>query len=117
MHRWPISLALAWTAAAQTPLPDPPKGSIAGVVSDSGTGAPLTGISVWTTAGKQRIESTTDAQGHYALLDVPLGTYMIDAQARTVRYAGKNFTMATGPRATKRVILRTGNEMASADIQ
>jgi len=55
--------------------PDPGDGvgSLAGTVTDADTGLPLAGVSV-EFAGLD-FSATTDAIGHYAIADVPVGTY------------------------------------------
>ncbi len=56
-----------------------PGGEIAGTVTDAGTGAPLTGVTVrlFTSSGSNVLSATTTANGSYRLRGLPTGTYYV----------------------------------------
>lgn len=58
------------------------EGSLAGLVTDKGSGEPLAGASVWIKG--TRLGAMTDQMGRYEILDVPAGTYT--AMASMVGY-------------------------------
>jgi N-acetylneuraminic acid mutarotase len=66
-----------------TALTTGPHGIVAGTVTDTSTGDPISGATVATGDGQQ---ATTDASGHYSL-SLPVGTY--DVTASAFGYASK----------------------------
>lgn len=76
---WYSSLAtsllfvLASTASAQNTT-----GRITGVVTDSGTNHPVSGVQVTVAGG--RLGATSDAEGRYNINNVPAGTHVLDAR-------------------------------------
>jgi hypothetical protein len=90
--------------AAQEPSTAPKLGSIGGVVLDAGTGAPIEGVSVTTGGGSKQISAKTDAQGRYALKELPPGQYRVAVSGR-------------GAPASKVVTLASGQEINSIDFR
>ena len=76
---WYSSLAtsllfvLASAASAQNTT-----GRITGVVTDSGTNHPVSGVQVTVAGG--RLGATSDAEGRYNINNVPAGTHVLDAR-------------------------------------
>ena len=50
-------------------------GTLSGKVTDAGTGAALSGVSV--TISGSALVATTDASGNYSITNIPVGTYTI----------------------------------------
>ncbi|TCC96507.1 TonB-dependent receptor [Pedobacter hiemivivus] len=61
-----------------TPKP-PVTGDVKGKVTESGTGLPISGVTVRLTGGNINIGKMTDANGDYAFKDVPTGSYKMTA--------------------------------------
>jgi hypothetical protein len=72
--------AVALTAWAQTPQPEPPTGSLSGVVKDATTRAPLEGVSV--RVGESTVE--TNIQGQFTIQKIEPGRQWV-----SVRDAGR----------------------------
>ena len=73
---WAVPLALACVLSA---IPaEAGNGKIAGVVQDD-SGQALPGANVVTTVGGEKVGAITDDQGRYFLLNVPPGTYAVEA--------------------------------------
>jgi hypothetical protein len=54
-------------------------GGIAGVVTDTKTGAPVAGVRLQITSPSQSITTTTDAHGHYIALSLEPDQYTVTA--------------------------------------
>jgi hypothetical protein len=127
MTRIAIAMTLAVAAMAQTPPPvnDQPasvKGSIAGVVRDAGTGAPISGatvaaipvepdFSVGRASQAKRVSAVSDSEGRYTLRGVESGKLRVNAQG-----LGPGGTPGFGPSASKFVSLSPGQELAALDL-
>ena len=81
---------------ALPPDPENGTGSLAGVVTDSDTGKPVTGAKV-EFAGLG-FSDTTDALGQYSILDVPVGTYakVVASKVGYDRDVGSNVPVVAG---------------------
>ncbi|MBX6332423.1 MAG: SusC/RagA family TonB-linked outer membrane protein [Gemmatimonadaceae bacterium] len=77
-------------------------GQIAGTVTDSSTGAPLTGAQVAILALK--LGAAVDADGHFVIRDVPAGRVAVRAQR--IGYAFAEDTVTVTPGATTTVSFR-----------
>ena len=94
-------------AVAQTGVPAAtPTASIAGVVEDVTTGEPLADYVVSTTVQGKYLRATSDAQGHYRLADLPLGSYQLVVRAPRI----------VMPRATRTITL-VGNPVEHLDFK
>lgn len=51
-------------------------GSVDGIVIESGTNAPLAGVSITLMAGSKQFSATTDGDGKFSIMRVPPGRYM-----------------------------------------
>jgi hypothetical protein len=67
-------------------------GTIAGTVTDSGSGAPIGGANV----GYNGSTTTTDATGAYALANAPTGTYTLTASAPGYTSVSQSITVVAG---------------------
>ena len=63
--------------AAVNASPIGPSGAIAGTIRDNDTNAPIAGVTVSATDGGSPHTATTDANGHYELDNLPVGTYTL----------------------------------------
>ncbi len=61
-----------------TPPPPPPV-NLEGTVLEAGTRAPLEGIALWTTVDGERVDTRSDAAGHWAFHGVPHGEIEVHA--------------------------------------
>ena len=52
-------------------------GGIAGIVTDSKTGAPIAGAKVEITSGSEKVTATTSSNGHYVALSLPPDNYTL----------------------------------------
>jgi hypothetical protein len=100
MFRTTILLTFAVAAAPAQ------NGSIAGMVKDAGTGAPLADVTVWVGAAGKRVDATTGEDGRYRLSDLPPAVYRVLAINR-----GR-----PGPMGSKMVNLRAGQDLSSVDF-
>lgn len=55
-------------------------GGIAGIVTDSKTGAPVAGAKVVISSPSQKVTTTTSANGHYIALSLPPDSYTVTIQ-------------------------------------
>ncbi|HEY1869175.1 MAG TPA: carboxypeptidase-like regulatory domain-containing protein [Candidatus Cybelea sp.] len=55
-------------------------GGIAGIVTDSKTGAPVAGAKVVISSPSQKVTTTTSANGHYVALSLPPDSYTVTIQ-------------------------------------
>jgi hypothetical protein len=76
-------LALVIAALAPAPLTAQAVGSVTGLVTDQETGRPLEGVQVW--IPELNRGQLTQANGRYFLINVPVGTYAVEA--RLIGYA------------------------------
>ena len=67
------------------------QGGIAGVITDAGTGAPISGVQVQFNSPSQTATATTDAKGHYVVLSLPPDNYTL-----TLVKAGYNTQAVSG---------------------
>ncbi|WP_337171679.1 SusC/RagA family TonB-linked outer membrane protein [Gemmatimonas aurantiaca] len=56
-----------------------PAGRVVGTVSDSATGQPLQSVQLFLSRGTTRLEARTTADGRYTFVNVPAGTYGLEA--------------------------------------
>ena len=52
-------------------------GGIAGIITDSKTGAPVAGAKVVISSGSEKITATTSSNGHYVALSLPPDNYTV----------------------------------------
>ncbi|HLY03113.1 MAG TPA: carboxypeptidase-like regulatory domain-containing protein [Candidatus Cybelea sp.] len=52
-------------------------GGIAGIITDAGTGAPISGVQVKFNSPSQTATATTDAKGHFVVLSLPPDNYTL----------------------------------------
>lgn len=98
-----LSLLLSGSALAQS------TGTLAGVVLDADTGAPLAAANV--ALPDLNRGAVTDAEGRFVLDAVPIGTHVL--RASTVGYEEARQTADVGADATTRAVLR----LAAVDIR
>ena len=77
-RKWPVALGAALFCALLALPAFAGNGKIAGVVQDdSGQGLP--GANVFAEVGGERVGTTADDMGRYFLLNIPPGTYSVEA--------------------------------------
>ena len=96
----------AWAQAPNAPA----LGTIAGIVKDAGTDAPLADIDVFVRVAGKMIQNTTDSSGRYLLRGVEPGTYHVVAQARAPGGRGRP------PSASRMVQISAGQDLAKIDL-
>ena len=87
------------------PPPPPDTGTLNGRVYDKETGLPLEGVLV----AFQNYQTTTDAGGHYELLDVPVGTREFGFLKAGYQLATRQATIAADSVTTLDVDLTPGD--------
>ncbi len=90
-----MAVAISASAAAQTP---PGEGAIAGRVTFAVDGGPVHGATVIVVGARRT--TTTDADGTFALPNVPVGTYEVIAQREHLSAGRQTVTVAAGQTAT-----------------
>ncbi len=86
---------------ALTPLPT--TGTIAGTVTDGGTGQPLAGAAVTTQPATSAV--TADAQGNYTIANVAPGAYTVTAAKTGYQSGSVNVTVTAGQTVTADIAL------------
>ena len=94
-------LTLACTTDKATEPPTP--GSINGQVSETGSGAPISGVSVSTQPATSSV--TTDTQGNYSITGVQPGSYAITASRTDYTPGSANVSVVAGQTATANITL------------
>lgn len=75
-----MALLLGASFGAAAPLSaQGPAGRVVGTVSDSATGQPLQSVQLFLSRGTTRLEARTTADGRYTFVNVPAGTYGLEA--------------------------------------
>ncbi|HTX35003.1 MAG TPA: carboxypeptidase regulatory-like domain-containing protein [Bryobacteraceae bacterium] len=106
-----ILWAAAGIAQDQPPTDGPAPGSIAGRVTDAGTGSPMPEVDVYANRGaRDELHAVTDAQGRYAIRGLEAGQYRVSAMAPSP--VGHGF----GASASRQVSLAAGQELAAIDF-
>jgi len=85
-YGWGLLQASAAVAAAKggTPPPPPPPtiGTLQGTVSDSSSGARISGAKITASGGGKTFTTTTSSTGSYSFVNLPFATYSVTTSAR-----------------------------------
>jgi hypothetical protein len=109
-----LTLCLGIVFSQETKPPAPPAlGSISGVVTVTGTGAPIEGVELYVgRATPKPVRAVTDSAGRYELRGVEPGRVQVQALAPAA-----NGRIGFGPRAERQVNLLPGQELTSFDFR
>jgi hypothetical protein len=109
-----LFLLLTLAAFAQDkPATDPPKGSIAGTVTESVSGAPMKDVEIWINRNSpQAVHAVTDQSGHYVVRDVTPGSVRVSASA-----PDSSGRTGFGPTASRQISLAPGQDLAGVDFR
>ena len=115
MKRYLMALALAGALGAQDkPAQEAPKlGSIAGMVTQAGSGAPMKDVEIWVNRNSpQPGHAGTDQQGQYVIRDVAPGQIRVSANA-----PDPSGRIGFGPNSTRLVTLVPGQDLTNVDFK
>ena len=114
MKFW-MALALAGILSAQekTAQDKPKPGSIAGTVTQAGSGAPMRDVEIWVNRNSpQSPHAVTDQEGRFAIRDVPPGQIRVSANAPDP--SGRT---GFGPNSSRLVTLGPGQDLTGVDFK
>jgi Carboxypeptidase regulatory-like domain len=110
-----LLLAFSFTAPAQTGT----GGTLLGTVTDpSGAVMPNVGITITNTDTSQATHLTTNQGGEYLAADLPIGHYVVRAEASGFKASEqKNITLNVGARTRADLKLEVGNTQQSVTVE
>lgn len=98
------------TVSTSAPPPYSTTGSFSGIVTDSRTGSPLSGVTVKITINGSSQLLTTSTNGAYTIRDIPVGTYSIGFSRKRYQTQTITATIIAGQTVTKNVALQPNSK-------